>query len=65
MKYEGTRKAFLAEKLESAIPLISDLLDKGYQVEICRSRTGVKLYSCKKQFQVIKGGTANVNEASH
>ena len=65
MKFEGTRKEFLAEKLENAIPLISDLLDRGFQVEISRSRSGVKLHYYKKQFQVIKGGTANVNEASH
>ena len=65
MKFEGTRKEFLAEKLENAIPLISDLLDKGYQVEICRSRSGIKLYSCKKQFQMINRGIVNANEASH
>lgn len=65
MKFEGTRKEFLAEKLESVTPMIADLLDQGYQIELSRSRSGCKLYYYKKQFQVIKGGTANVNEASH
>lgn len=56
MKYEGTRKAFLAEKLESAIPVITDLLDRGYRIEISRSRSGIKVYSRKKQFQMINRG---------
>lgn len=64
MKFERTRKEFLAEKLESVVPVIADLLDQGFQVELSRSRSGCKLLYYKKQFQVIKGGTANVSEAS-
>lgn len=64
MKFEGTRKEFLSEKLEIVVPVIADLLDRGYQIEICRSRSGVKLFYYKKQFQMVRGGTANVNEAS-
>lgn len=59
MKYESTRKEFLAEKLEVAIPQIAELLDRGFQVEVCRSRSGIKLYYYKKQYKELKGGSVN------
>lgn len=61
MKYETTRKQFYEEKLHEIAGEIAEMIDKGYQVEICRSRSGVKIYSVSKKHHVIsKGGNVNV-----
>lgn len=60
MKYETTRKQFYEEKLHEIAGEIAEMLDKGYQAEICRSRSGIKIYSVSKKHHVIsKGGDVN------
>ncbi len=59
MRYE-TRKEFYENRLHEIVPEIAELLDNGYQVEIARSRSGIKIYSVSKKHHVIaKGGNAN------
>lgn len=56
MKYES-RKDFFESRLYEIVPEIAELLDRGYQVEVCRSRSGIKIYSVSKKHHVIsKGG---------
>ncbi len=56
MRYE-TRKKFYENRLHEIVPEIAELLDNGYQVEIARSRSGIKIYSVSKKHHVIaKGG---------
>lgn len=60
MKYEKSRQEFYEEELRQMARQISEILDSGYSVEICRSRSGLKMYSCRKRHEVIrKGGTVN------
>lgn len=54
MKYEKTRKEFYEKRLHEIAPEIAELLDNGYQVEICRSRSGIKIYSVLKKHQVVR-----------
>lgn len=60
MRYE-TRKEFFENRLREIAPEIAEILDSGYQVEICRSRSGLKIYSVSKKHHVIKKG-GNVND---
>ena len=60
MKYETTRKEFYEKRLHEIVPEVAEMLDNGYQVEICRSRSGIKIYSVLKKHHVIsKGGNAD------
>ena len=60
MKYETTRKEFYEKRLHEIAEEIAQLLEGGYQVEICRSRSGIKIYSVLKKHHVIaKGGNAD------
>ncbi len=60
MRYE-TRKEFYKKRLHEIAPEIAEMLDNGYQVEICKSRSGIKIYSVSKKHHVIvaKGGNTN------
>lgn len=62
MKYEQTRKQFYEERLHDISGELAEMLDKGYKVEICQSRSGIKIYSVLKKHHVIraKGGNKNV-----
>lgn len=59
MEYEKSRKDFYAEKVVEMAEEIAMLLDNGYQVEICKSRTGLKVFYYAKNHHVRKGGFAN------
>lgn len=61
MRYE-TRKEFYEKRLHEIVPEIAGLLDNGYQVEVCRSRSGIKIYSVLKKHQVITKGGGNVDD---
>lgn len=54
-----TRKEFYEQKIHEITPTIAEMLDSGYQVEICRSRSGIKIYSVSKKHYSIKGGSAD------
>lgn len=59
MRYE-TRKEFYEKRLHEIVPEIAGLLDNGYQIEICKSRSGIKIYSVLKKHHVItKGGNVD------
>lgn len=57
MKYEKTRKEFY----ESEIHSMAELLDKGYSVEIGKSRSGLKLFAVSRRHEVVKR-KGNMNE---
>lgn len=59
MKYETTRKEFYEKKIHEIAPIIAEMLDNGYQVEVCRSRSGIKIYSVSKKKHELRGGNAN------
>lgn len=59
MKYSKARKEFYEEKIHEIAPIIAEMLDNGYQAEICRSRSGIKIFSVSKKHYVIKGGNAD------
>ena len=59
MEYSKTRKEFLEQKIHEIAPIVAEMLDSGYQVEICRSRSGIKIYSVSKKHHVIKGGNVD------
>ncbi len=61
MQYEQTRKQFYEERLHQIAGEMAEMLDSGYQVEVCRSRSGIKIYSVLKKHHVIKrkGGNAD------
>ena len=61
MKYEKTRKEFYKEKVCEIADDIANLLDAGYQVEICQSRSGIKIYSVSKKHHVIRAKGGNVD----
>ena len=56
--YENHKKELYKSQICEIIEIIADLIDQGYQVELSRSRSGVKLYSVSKRHHVIrhKGG---------
>ncbi len=58
MEYE-TRKEFFEKRIHEIAPIIAEMLDSGYQVEICRSRSGIKIYSVSKKHYALKGGNAD------
>ena len=58
MEYE-TRKEFFEKRIHEIAPIIAEMLDSGYQVEICRSRSGKKIYSVSKKHYALKGGNAD------
>ena len=58
MEYE-TRKEFFEKRIHEIAPIIAEMLDRGYQVEICRSRSGIKIYSVSKKHYALKGGNAD------
>lgn len=59
MEYEATRKEFYENKIHEITPIIAEMLDNGYQVELARSRGGIKIYSVSKKHYVIKGGNTD------
>lgn len=53
MYYEKSRKEFYKNILMKNIDLITSYLDNGYSVEICHSRSGLKMISNKKNHVVL------------
>ncbi len=59
MKFEKSRKEFYEDKIHEVAPIMAEMLDNGYQVEVCRSRSGIKIYSVSKKHYALKGGNAD------
>lgn len=61
MEYEKTRAEFYESEIHSMAEQIAELLDKGYSVEIGRSRSGLKLFTVNRRHEVVKR-KGNMNE---
>jgi hypothetical protein len=61
MKYEKTRKEFYEREIHSMAEQMAELLDKGYSVEIGKSRSGLKLFAVSRRHEVVKR-KGNMNE---
>lgn len=60
MKYEKTRKEFYESEVHNMAAQIAEILDKGYSVEIGKSRSGLKLFTVSRKHEVVKRGKVNV-----
>lgn len=61
MKYEKTRIEFYESEIHSMAEQMAELLDKGYSVEIGKSRSGLKLFAVSRRHEVVKR-KGNMNE---
>ena len=59
MNYEKSRREFYEDEIHRIAPQLAELLDAGYTVEVCKSRSGIKYYSYKKKYHVLR---RDVNE---
>lgn len=59
MEYE-TRKEFYKTEVHNMAEQIAEILDKGYSVEIGKSRSGLKLFTVSRKHEVVKRGKTNV-----
>lgn len=60
MKYKETRKEFYEREIHNMAAQIAEILDKGYSVEIGKSRSGLKLFTVSRKHEVVKRGKVNV-----
>lgn len=60
MKYERTRQQFYENELCQMISQLAELLDRGYSVEIGKSRSGLKIFSISKKHIIVR--RENLNE---
>lgn len=60
MKYEKTRKEFYESEVHNMAEQIAEILDRGYSVEIGKSRSGLKLFTVSRKHEVVKRGKVNV-----
>lgn len=61
MRYEKSRKEFYETEIRNMAEQMAELLDKGYSVEIGRSRSGLKLFTVSRKHEVVKR-KGNLNE---
>ena len=61
MRYEKSRKEFYETEIHNMAEQMAELLDKGYSVEIGRSRSGLKLFTVNRKHDVVKR-KGNMNE---
>jgi len=54
MKYEKTRKEFYESEIHNMAEQCAELLDKGYSIEIGKSRSGLKLFTVSRKHEVIR-----------
>ncbi len=52
--FETDRNQFYENEIVSMSGQIAELLEKGYAVEIARSRSGLKLFAIKRKHEVVK-----------
>lgn len=60
MRYEKTRKEFYESEVHNMAAQMAEILDKGYSVEIGKSRSGLKLFTVSRKHEVVKRGKVNV-----
>ena len=53
MRYE-TRKKFYEAEIHNMAAQLAEALDKGYSVEIGKSRSGLKLFIVSRRHEVIR-----------
>lgn len=53
MNYETTRQEFYENEIHMIAAQIAQILDKGYSVEIAKSRSGLKLFAISRRHEVI------------
>lgn len=61
MKFEKSRKEFYENKIHNMADQLAELLDKGYSIEVGRSRSGLKLFTVSRKHEVVKR-KGNMNE---
>ena len=54
MDCAGTREEFYEGELHRIAKQIAEILDSGYSVEICRSRSGLKLFAVTRRHEVVR-----------
>lgn len=54
MEYSKTRKEFYETEIHNMAEHMAELLDRGYSVEIGRSRSGLKLFTVNRKHEVVK-----------
>lgn len=54
MKYEKTRKEFYQQKIIEISGQLAEILDSGRSVEIAKSRSGLKIFSVSKKYQIVR-----------
>lgn len=55
---DKTRQEFYEDEICNMARQISQLLDKGYSVEICKSRSGLKIFKVSRKYEQIRKGAA-------
>lgn len=60
MEYSKTRKEFYESEVHNMAAQIAEILDKGYSVEIGKSRSGLKLFTVSRKHEIVKRGKVNV-----
>lgn len=62
MKFEKSRKEFYKSEIHSMAEQIATILDKGYSVEVGRSRSGLKLFAVSRKHEVVARRKGNLHE---
>lgn len=54
MNYEKTRQEFYEDEIHKMAAQIAEILDSGYAVELAKSRSGIKLFSVSRKYQLVR-----------
>lgn len=54
MEYKKTRREFYEEELYSMVPQLAELLDKGFSLEVAKSRSGLKIFAVTRRHEVVR-----------
>mgnify|MGYP003292627957 CR=1 FL=1 len=59
MHYESTKQEFYEQELHRMAKQMSEVLAQGNTIEVCHSRSGLKLFSVNRRYVVVRREKAN------
>ncbi len=54
MEYEKTRREFYESEIHNMASQLAELLDKGFSLEIAKSRSGLKIFAVTRRHEVVR-----------
>lgn len=59
MNYESTKQEFYEQELHRMAKQMAEVLAQGNTIEICHSRSGLKLFSVNRRYEVVRRGESS------